>query len=192
MLPFLSVAPVPFARQPVVKPLSVPTPRSSATVFAASVPSVSFVPSSVAPFAIASVPSATTVASVRDAPRVSVPAPVLTNTLPTGAAVGASIRAATPFETATRGTVSVAVPPTVALARNVTDAAVTAASIVAASPAFPKTAAVESYQSPATPFFDHLPVVRHPAPEAPSFHTYSPASVSSTTMLMPPLPRASL
>ena len=192
MLPFLSVASVPFTRHPAMLPLSVPPPRSSATGFAASVPSVSFVPSSVAPFAIASVPSATTVASVRDAPRVSVPAPVF-SIAPT---VCGWMTAVAPEATGTVGaeSVNVPVPLTVALARNAKDATVTEspAAIVVASPAFSNTAEVDSSQSPATPFFDHLPAVRHPAPEAPSFHTYSPASVSSTTMLMPLLPRASL
>ena len=101
--------------------------------------------------------------------------------------------AETPLDTATVPGVSVPPPAKiVASARNVTDPAVTVESTVAASPAFANTAAVESYQSPATPFLDHLPVARQLAPDAPSFHTYSPARVSATTTFAPLSARASL
>ena len=99
--------------------------------------------------------------------------------------------AETPLDTAITGTVSIAEPSTVALSRNVTDPAVTAESTVALSPAFANTATVEPYQSPATPFFDHLPVVSQLSPDAPSFHTYSPARVSETTTFVPPSARLS-
>ena len=131
---------------------------------------------------MASVPSDSTVATpVRLCESVSVPAPVFSS----GPATGTEIEAETPEATVTDGTVRAAVPVTVAFARNSTLAAVTAESTVAASPAFSKTAAVESYQSPATPFFDHLPPARQLAPESPSFHTYSPTRVSAMTTFAP-------
>ena len=187
MLLFLSVTSMPFARHPAMLPLSVAPPRSRVTGFAGSVPSVSFVASSVAPPDIASVPSATTVCSVRDEPRVSVPAPVFSSA-PT---VCGWMTAVAPEATGTVGaeSVSVPAPPTVALARNAKDATVTESpsAIVVASPEFSNTAEVDSCQSPATPFFDHFPAVFHETPDAPSFHTYSPASVSSTITWVPPL-----
>ena len=159
-----------------------PFSNLSATGLSASVPSVSLAQSAVTPAPEnASVPSAIVVASARLEPSVSVPGPVFS----IAPDIAGEIVAETPPETATSAAESVAVPVIVASARNVTDAAVMSELTVAASPAFSNTAAVALYQSPATPFFVHLPDAFHDAPDAPPFHTYSPANVSDITTFVP-------
>ena len=161
----------------------------SVTGFAGSVPKVSFVQSIDAVPENASVPSESTVSSVmRLVASVRVPAPSLVS----GPAIGAAIAAATPFETMTAGTVNVPPPArTSASARNVTSTAVTSLLSVALSPEFANAAWVELNQSPATPPFDHLPAAVQSASDAPSFQTYSPASVSRTLIVVLPSAKTS-
>ena len=160
--------------------IDAPFAKQSVIGFVASMaaPNMNFDQSSDVPLPdMTSVPSESVVTSLRDDSSVSVPGPVFSR----APAVVAAIVADTPSETATVPDVSVPPPAaTVALARNVTDPAATAESTVAESPEFSKTAAVESYQLPATLFFDQLPSVRQLSPEEAPFHTYSPASASET------------
>ena len=150
--------------------------------FAASVPNVNLEESSVTPSPErTSVPSESVVLSTREEVNASVPGPVFS----IAPDVAALIVADTPFDTATSPTESAAEPVIVALARNVTDAAVTSESTAAASPEFSNTAAVELNQLPGTPFFAQWPAVSHDAPDAPPFHTYSPASVSAIAIFVP-------
>lgn len=119
------------------------------TGVAESVPSVSFVGSTVAPAAIASVPSETVVCSVREEPSVSVPAPVFASK----PAVGAEMVAEISGTDETTGTVSVAVPSTVALAANSIFAGEASAASVASAFAVLKMALLPSAHVAAAPPF---------------------------------------
>ena len=97
---------------------------------------MSFVESTVAPFAMTSAPSSTVVWAERDTPSVRVPAPVFVSS----PVVGALIVAATSSFTLTIAAVSVEEPPTVVLARKSTKAADTSPLTVAESSAVLNTA----------------------------------------------------
>ena len=102
---------------------------------ASSVPSVRPA-ETVAPSSILSVPSESVVASVREEPRVSVPAPVFSS----APEVGAEMVAETEEATETEGTVSVEEPAIVAEALKASDAADASAASVAVAPAVLKMA----------------------------------------------------
>ena len=120
------------------------------TGFAGSVPSVSFVPSTVAPLTILSVPSVSVVCAVRLAPSVNVPAPVFSS----APAVGAAMVAETSETTETDGTVSVP-PPAEIVALSLNTISLTAAftASVAVAPSVAKMALLPSDHVASAPPF---------------------------------------